>query len=292
MRDDKDRGSKRLIEHQGNAILLLAGITGVRSWRPAAAELVAPRQLPDGLLEVTFEGQQQPDLFLLEIATYPERRTDRQARDDVLLVLLDRGVLPEMLTVVLRQKGQLTVSGEAEQTSRLGFTRVGFKSEVLELWTVQAERLLAAGDVGVVPWLLLTAFEGPPEEMARLCRERIDRDAKEGERASLLAVTRILARLRYNDPGLLDLLITRDAMIESPELQEILQEKAEETRRQTLREALQGNALRELESRFGPVPADVAVQVRAVADEERMYAVLRQAILCADLAAFRAFLVS
>jgi hypothetical protein len=282
MRDDKDRGSKWLIEHHGNAILLLAGITGVRSWRPAPAELVAPKQLPDGLLEVTFEGQQQPDLFLLEIASYPERRTDRQARDDVLLVLLDRGVLPEMLTVVLRQKGQLTVSGEVEQTSRLGFTRLGFKSEVLELWTVQAERLLAASDVGVTPWLLLTAFDGSPQDMARLCRERIDREAEPRERASLLAVTRILARLRYNDPALLDLLITRDAMIESPELQEIM----EEVRHQTTH----ANIVRILEGKFGPVPAELATRIRGIGDDHVLQDLLLRAATCADLQGFQAAL--
>jgi hypothetical protein len=284
MRDEKDRSSKWLIEHHGNAILLLAGLTGVGSCRTAAAELVAPKQLPDGLLEVFFEGRDQADLFLLEIATYPERRAEEQAVRDVLLVLLDRGVLPEMLTLVLHPKGQVRVSGQVEQISRLGFTRLGFKWEVLELWKLPAKTLLESDDVGVVPWLLLTQFDGPEETMARECRERIERLAKPEERDRLLAVTRILARLRYNDPALLDLLITRQAMIESPEIQEIIEE--------TTRGTLQGAVLRELGARFGPLASDVVALVRAVTTAERLYTLIRQAILCADLAAFRTFLAS
>jgi hypothetical protein len=260
----------------------------VRSWRSAAAELVAPKQLPDGLLEVFFEGRKQADLFLLEIATYPERRAEEQAVRDVLLVLLDRGVLPEMLTLVLHPKGQLTIGGQVEQSSRLGFTRLGFKWEVLDLWKLSAKALLASDDVGVVPWLLLTQFDGPEEAMARDCRERIERLAKPEERDRLLAVTRILARLRYNDPGLLDLLITRQAMIESPELQEILEENTRETRRETL----QGSVLRALEARLGAVPAEISAQVRAVIDEQRLDALFLHAVRCPDLEAFRAALSS
>jgi len=38
----------------------------IEAWRPAQAELVQPRQLPDGLLEVRLQGEPQDDLFLLE----------------------------------------------------------------------------------------------------------------------------------------------------------------------------------------------------------------------------------
>jgi hypothetical protein len=282
MRDEKDRSSKWLIEHHGNAILLLAGLTGVRSWRTAAAELVAPKQLPDGLLEVFFEGREQADLFLLEIATYPEHRAEEQAVRDVFLVLLDRGVLPEMLTLVLHPKGKLTIGGQVEQSSRLGFTRLGFKWEVLELWKLSAKALLASDDVGVVPWLLLTQFDGPEEAMARQCRERIERLAKPEERDRLLAVTRILARLRYNDPGLLDLLITRQAMIESPEIQEIMNEVRQQT--------THANIVRVLEGRLGPVPPALAARIRNIADDSLLQNLLLQAALCAAFQAFQAAL--
>ena len=54
---DYDRSSKWLIQHPGVSILRLGGVTGVQSWRPLQAELVQPRQTPDGLLEVHLADQ-------------------------------------------------------------------------------------------------------------------------------------------------------------------------------------------------------------------------------------------
>ncbi len=47
-----DKSSKWLIQHHGDSLLRLAKIENIQTWRPAQAELVQPRQLPDGLLEV------------------------------------------------------------------------------------------------------------------------------------------------------------------------------------------------------------------------------------------------
>jgi hypothetical protein len=47
---------------------------------------VQPRQLPDGLLEVWFEGCDACDWVVLEVATYPERRIATQVPRDVTLV--------------------------------------------------------------------------------------------------------------------------------------------------------------------------------------------------------------
>jgi hypothetical protein len=52
-----DRSSKWLIEHQGNLILYLSDIRDVEEWRTKPGEVVQPRQLPDGLLEVRRRGQ-------------------------------------------------------------------------------------------------------------------------------------------------------------------------------------------------------------------------------------------
>ena len=54
-----------------------------------------PRQLPDGLLEVRLQGEARDGLFLLEVATYPERRVGKQLTGDLMLVYLDRGELTE-----------------------------------------------------------------------------------------------------------------------------------------------------------------------------------------------------
>jgi hypothetical protein len=73
-----DKSSKWLIQHHGDSILRLAGIVGIQSWRPLQAEVVQPRQLPDGLIEARLEGKPRADLFVLELATYPEARLDEQ----------------------------------------------------------------------------------------------------------------------------------------------------------------------------------------------------------------------
>ncbi|MHB1423762.1 MAG: hypothetical protein ACYC3I_11320, partial [Gemmataceae bacterium] len=77
---------------------------------------------------------------------------------------------------------------------------------VIEMWTLSAEELLAANDIGLVPWVPLARTTLPPEELVRRCRERIDQQAKPEEHTNLLTVTRVKASLRYNIPDLLALL--------------------------------------------------------------------------------------
>ena len=127
--------------------------------------IVHPRRLPDGLLEVTFAGQAAPDLFLIEIATYAERRVPDQMADDIALVLLERRMLPELLTVVLHTRGNARVGDSYELRSRLGWTRLAVAWRVVELWNVPAEQLLAANDIGLIPWVPLAQFSDPPAVM-------------------------------------------------------------------------------------------------------------------------------
>jgi hypothetical protein len=95
---------------------------------------------------------------VVEIATYPERRLAEQATRDALALYLDRGRLPETLTLVLHPhpRWSYRVSGEQELSSAGGWTHLRLRWRVVELWTVPAERLLAAGDVGLVPWVPLS----------------------------------------------------------------------------------------------------------------------------------------
>jgi hypothetical protein len=62
LRDDKDRSGKWLIEHHGDALLKLGGVGPLQSWRPLRAEVVQPKQLPDGLIEATLAGASDSDL--------------------------------------------------------------------------------------------------------------------------------------------------------------------------------------------------------------------------------------
>ena len=41
---------------------------------------------------------------------------------------------------------------------------------IARLWEIPAQELLAAGDVGLIPWVPRTTFDGNPESMIRQCR--------------------------------------------------------------------------------------------------------------------------
>src|SRR5205823_5733168 len=233
-RDDYDRSGKWLIQHHGGSILRLGKVRGVRSWRSLQADLVQPRRLPDGLLEVYFEGATDPDPFIVEIATYPEPRLVNQVLRDSMLVFLDRDQLPEVLTLILQPRGNFRITGTTELQSRRGLSQWLARWRVVELWTLSAEELLAANDIGVIPWVPLTQFEGPPEPVLQQCRERIEQQAAIDERANLLVVTQVLTRLRYNDPQLLTILGGSRIMIESPLIQEIVARSKQEAMHEAL----------------------------------------------------------
>jgi hypothetical protein len=284
MREDKDDSATWLITRHGDAILRLGGVHGFTSWRPAQTKLAHPRQQPDGLLEVTFPDQPDPDLYVIELATYPERRAEEQAVRDGVFVWLGRQVLPEVVTVVLHPKGKLEVTGEYTVTSRRGGTRLTGKWNVINLWTRSAEELLAMNDVGVIPWVPLTQSTAPPDVLLRECRERIDLQARPEERQNLLAVTQVMTRLRYNEPSLLALFGGREMIIESPLIQEILEERS--------REVHQGMLLRLLQKRFGQVPPEVADRVRAIQDIALLGSLMEAVVDSPDLESFRGQLPS
>lgn len=148
---------------------------GYQPYDPAQAEVVQPRQLPDGLLEVRLQGEATDDLYLLEVATYPERRVTQQIARDLLLVWLDRHELPESIVLVLAPKGKYRVPRECRLQSRRGTSRCTVKWNVVELWTVPAEELLKPGDVGLAPWVMLATSSAEPVELAQRCRDVIDR---------------------------------------------------------------------------------------------------------------------
>jgi hypothetical protein len=220
-----DKSSKWLLEHHGSSVLRLAGMRDILACRSMQANVVQPRRLPDGLLEARLRGLSRRRPILVEVATYPEARVVRQAADDLMLVYQVRGILPEVLTLVLRERGTYRVPSELEVRSELGWTTLRCSWKVVELWQVSAEELLAAGDVGLLPWVPLTRFEGPPRDLLQRCRERIDRQARHDERANLLAVSQVLTKLRFPDPQLLALFGGRQIMIDSPLIRELVAEK-------------------------------------------------------------------
>jgi hypothetical protein len=275
-----DKSSKWLLEYHGSSILRLGGLRDIGFCRSLQADVVQPRHLPDGLLEFRQRGQTRTRLLLVEIATYPEARVVQQAADDLMLVYQARSLVPELLTLVLRQRGSYRVPSTFEARSDLGWASLQCGWKVVELWQVPAEELLAAGDVGILPWAPLTHFEGPPRDILQRCRDRIDREAGHDERRNLLAVSQVLTKLRFPDPQLLALFGGRQIMIDSPLIRELVAENTQQTKHEDL--------VRFLEGRFGAVPDALAARIKSVRKKNDLDALVFFAGQCPDLAAFEA----
>jgi predicted transposase YdaD len=264
-----------LIQHHGDSILRLGGIQEPFSWRAVQPEVVQPRKLPDGLIEVKFAGESEADLFVLEIATYPDAQLFEQILRDSALVFSDRRVLPEIMVLVLCPKGRLRVRNRVDLRSRRDWTRWRANWRVVELWKVPAAGLFAASDVGLMPWVPLTNFTETPEQVLQQCRERIDQQALPEEHDNLLAATQVLTRLRLKDSHLLSIFGGRRVMIESPLIQELLAER--------MHKAIG----KFLEGRFGSIPLDLQARLRAVQAEDKLDDLASFAATCGSLDEFR-----
>ena len=186
----------------------------------------------------------KPVLFLLEINTYPDNRLPGALLDGMLLTCLDRGQLPEVVTILLHPKGNVRVEESKRVTSSLGWSHLEARWRVIELWSIPLASVLPLEDAGLAPWVPLMQFEGAPEPVLRQCRELIDRKTDGAEQANLLAVTQVLAGLRYDGTLLRAVFGGKEQMIESPILQELVSERE--------RQAQQNLILGILRSRFGP----------------------------------------
>jgi hypothetical protein len=277
-----DRSSKWLIEHHGDSILRLAGIGPVESWRALQAEVIQPGQLPDGLIEATLVGEVEPRLFIIEIATYPERRVAEQLYRDALLVLLDRKVLPELIVIVLCPKGNLQVASRVELSTPSGNTRLTLEWKVVELWNLSGEELLEIGDPGLAPWISLTKTQETPEQLLERCRELVDRCAAFDDRNTLLTVAQVLASLRYNVDDVLRILGGPEGMIESPLLDRIEAEGAKKARVEAIS--------RLLHRRFGTLDPGTQSALKAVPSDEKLIELFDRAYDCESLSAFNRFL--
>ena len=152
MRQPYDRSSKWLIDTHGDAILTLAGLGPISTFRAVASELVQPRQLPDGLLAFRKPGLEEEGLALVEIATYAKSDVPEQVFDDLLLTFAVRRVVPEVVVLVLAERGPLRVAGAWEGASPLQTATLGGRWRVVQLWNLPAGPLLDRDDPGLVPW--------------------------------------------------------------------------------------------------------------------------------------------
>jgi hypothetical protein len=286
-----DKSSKWLIQHHGDSILRMAGVRDIDSWTALQAELVQPRQLPDGVLSVRERGQPDRDIYILEIATYPDARVLSQAVRDAALGFLERNALPEVLVLFLHEKGHVPAADSIELRSRKGFTRLSLSWRAVKLWELPAEELLALGDVGLLPWVPLAEHAGPPDPIVSRCRTRIDHATSPPDRENLLTETQFLLGLRYDDKSLLqslrDLLGGREVMIQSPLYQEIVEEAERNGEARAMRRAI----LKFLVRRFGPTAKDLEVGLKAV-EFDRLDGLIDFAVECRSLEEFRTRLLS
>ncbi len=284
---DSDASCKWMIQHHADAIIRMAGYRHIASWKALQAEPVHLRRLPDGLIEVYRPGRREPIVFVLEVSSYPYKRLAEQVSDDALVVRLERRFVPEVVALVLHPRGKRPTPSKLILLSEEGFTRIEVSWKVVELWKVPAAELLAAGDIGLIPWVPLAQFDGPPEPIFRVCRERIERDAPEEERENLRVVTHFLAGLRYNDPGVFQLLGGTKAMmkVKSPLLRELFDEATQKGKREGKREATETALVTFLVSRFGTKAEAVKADLKKVRDD-RLKDLLVLAGTCPDLDAF------
>jgi hypothetical protein len=129
----------------------------------------------------------------------------------------------------------------------------------------------------VALWATLAQHDGPPEVLLQRCRDRIDRDGG-AQRANLLAVAQVFAKLHFDRPEWLEILGGRKAMIESPLIQEIV----EESKRTGQVKLIVGM----LQTKFGPVGPTIESGLALVKEDEK---ILRLGIRAGDCASLQAF---
>lgn len=272
-----DRSSKWLLENQGRALMRLAGAQKITRSVALQPEAVQPGTLPDGLLDVRFADRSR-SLVLVEMATYPEKRIVEQVTRDMRLVRQARGVLPDTLVFVLCQKGTWAVPDHLTTRSKLEWSEETLRWKVVELWKIQAKQLLESNEVGLMPLVPLTLFEGPPEPILRQSKDLIDQHGGE-DRDSLLAVSQVMTQLRFNTPECLAIFGGNKIMRESPLIQRFLDESTQQARHASILEFLL--------ARFKePPPGEVDVAVRQLRKEKQYQVGTAIAATCTDYADF------
>jgi hypothetical protein len=195
-------------------------------------------------------------------------------------VYLIRNEIPNVIVVVLRPKGQLRVH-QSERTVPDGVTRLGGRWQVIELWNVPAEPVLATADLGIMPWVPLMQATEPPEVVLRRCLEVIDEHSQAEDRERLMAVIEVFTRLRYKDSDLLSILGRHTKMIE---------EAYEFAKSLLIRDIVaakgQKHILRFVRTRFGVVPPELEAEVKTIRDESVLDAAVELAASSPDLEHF------
>jgi hypothetical protein len=285
MHQDKDRSAKWLLSHHGDSILRLAGMGGFTAWKHLPAELVAPRRTFDGLLQVQYPCEPEPRLVLIEIESFAGSDADRQVFDDLMLVALEYRKLPEVVTLIMKPKGHVRVSGRYNAASPSGSTTITGQWPVVYLWDLEARDLLDTGDIGLIPWVPLTRSDQPIGEVLAECVARIGRVDIATERAGLIAVTYLLTSFAHPKINLFSIFGGVNMVIdfESVGMKELGEAYKEKHRIELQRETLIENIHQILEERFGNLPNDQAAKLDEVVEITKLRKLFRFAVKCPAL---------
>ena len=94
---------------------------------------------------------------------------------------MQRGIVPELIVLFLHEKGNVPAADSVELRSRRGLTKWDLSWKAVKLWEVPAEELLAMGDVGLIPWLILDKLKQAGVEgklVVKRCFIRLARSAQ------------------------------------------------------------------------------------------------------------------
>jgi hypothetical protein len=121
----------------------------------------------------------------------------------------------------------------------------------------------------------------------QICKERIEKEAKPSEKGNLLAATRVMAEMKYNDLELLSLFgVANMSLLKVYEQSRSVQWYTAIKAREEIRKLI----VRTLERKFGPLPMEVVAYLNATEDHDRLVTLHDAAVDSTDLAAFRAAL--
>ena len=119
----------------------------------------------------------------------------------------------------------------------------------------------------------------PPERLLKECRSIIDERAKPAELGNILAVSQVLASLRYNDRWLFNFFGGKEAVIESPYLKEIFDEQMAKRMHRAI--------IKLLTMRFGAPTPDVVISLEKITNDDELDSLNFWAGSCPDFDSFR-----
>ena len=263
------------------------GLPADVSASPLDADLSTVQPVADKVFRLDPPGS---GVVLLEVqSAWAGDLPDRLLLYSVLLEQRHGGPVYAVAVLLRRDANSPSLGGTLTRTHPGGRAYLRFEYEVIRVWDLPADALLAGG-LGTAPLGLLTDDAAP--RLGELVQRFADRVAAEVPSVEtqnvLLTGSYILMGMRYDKDTIHPLFHGIQKMRESSTYQAILEEGLEEGlelgREEGEIASRQQDVLDLLEERSGAVPTDVAARVRGCRDAARLRTVLRQCVRIAAAA--------